>query len=146
MNSNDAVQNFRFRVEIEGISQAGFNEVVMPDATIDVIEYRNGIDQTYVRKLSGLTKYSNIILKWGITDNMDLYNWVRSVMDQGASVNRKNMVIILVDEEGNDRIHWEFEKAWPFKYKISHLNAQTNEVVFEIIEITFERFRKISQS
>ncbi len=144
MNRNNPLSNYRFRVEIDGIAQSGFNEVVMPDATIDVIEYRGGTDPTYVKKLSGLTKYSNIILKWGITDGMDLYNWIKSVMDKGASRNRKAMSIILVDEEGNDRMRWEFYEAWPVRYKISNLNAQTNEVVFEIIEITFERFSRIS--
>ena len=139
----DPIQNFRYRVEIDGIIQAGFNEVVMPEATIDVIEYREGTDQTYVRKLSGLTKYGNIILKWGITDSMDLYDWVRTVIEVGASDVRKNMVIILNDEAGNDRMCWEIEKAWPVRYKISDLNAQTKEVAFEIIEITFEEFRRV---
>lgn len=144
MSRNDPIQNFRFRVEIDGITQAGFNEVVMPDATIDVIEYREGTDQTYVRKLSGLTKYSNIILKWGITDSMELYDWVKSVMDSGTSGNRKSMSIVLIDEEGNDRMRWNFMETWPVRYKISDLNSQTNEVVFEIIEITFERFSRVS--
>jgi phage tail-like protein len=144
MSQNDPVQNFRFRVEIDGITQSSFSEVIMPDATIDVIEYREGSEQTHVRKLSGLTKFSNIILKWGITDSMDLYNWVKSVMDSGASGNRKNMSIVLIDEEGNDRMRWNFMEAWPVRYKISDLNAMTNEVLFEIIEITFERFSKES--
>ncbi|MCZ6703109.1 MAG: phage tail protein [Ignavibacteria bacterium] len=144
MSRNDPIQNFRFRVEIDGITQAGFSEVIMPDATIDVIEYREGSEQTHVRKLSGLTKFSNIILKWGITDSMDLYDWVKSVMDSGASGNRKNMSIVLIDEEGNDRMRWNFMEAWPVRYKISDLNAMTNQVVFEIIEITFERFSKES--
>lgn len=144
MSRNDPIQNFRFRVEIDGITQAGFSEVIMPDATIDVIEYREGSEQTHVRKLSGLTKFSNIILKWGITNSMDLYNWVKSVMDSGASGNRKNMSIVLIDEEGNESMRWNFMEAWPVRYKISDLNAMTNEVLFEIIEITFERFSKES--
>lgn len=144
MSRNDPIQNFRFRVEIDGITQAGFSEVIMPDATIDVIEYREGSEQTHVRKLSGLTKFSNIILKWGITNSMDLYNWVKSVMDSGASGNRKNMSILLIDEEGNESMRWNFMEAWPVRYKISDLNAMTNEVLFEIIEITFERFSKES--
>ena len=75
---------------------------------------------------------------------MDLYNWVKSVMDSGASGNRKNMSIVLIDEEGNESMRWNFMEAWPVRYKISDLNAMTNEVLFEIIEITFERFSKES--
>lgn len=144
MSRKDPIQNFRYRVEIDGITQSGFDEVIMPDTTIDVIEYREGHEITFVRKLSGLPKCSNVILKWGITDSMDLYNWVKSVIDNGASGVRKNMSIILVERAGNDRMRWNFMEAWPVRYKISDLNAQTNEVTFEIIEITFEGFSRVS--
>lgn len=144
MTRIDPVANSCFRIEIDGIDKASFNEVVMPEATIDVIEYREGTDQNYVRKLSGSTKYSNIILKWGITDNMGLYDWVKSTMNLGASGNRKNMSVILIDEEGNDKMRWDFSKAWPVRYKTSNLNAQSSEVVFEIIEFTFEKFDRVS--
>jgi len=66
----DPYRNFRFRVEIDGITQAGFSECVIGDTTIDLIEYREGSEPTTVRKLSGLTKYGNITLKWGITDSI----------------------------------------------------------------------------
>ena len=54
------------------------------------------------------------------------------------------MSIVLIDEEGNESMRWNFMEAWPVRYKISDLNAMTNEVLFEIIEITFERFSKES--
>ena len=38
----DPYRNFRFRVEVEGIQQAGFSEVSGFDASIDVVEYREG--------------------------------------------------------------------------------------------------------
>ena len=141
---NDPIQNFRFRVEIDGITQAGFSEVIMPEAEIEPIEYREGTEPTHVRKLSGLTKYGNVVLKWGITDSRELYDWFTSVTDSGASENRKNMSIILVDEQGNDRMRWNIEKAWPIRYGIADLNAQTNEVAIEMIEITFEQFIRVS--
>lgn len=141
---NNQIQNFRFRVEIDGITQAGFSEVIMPEAEIEPIEYREGIEPTHVRKLSGLTKYGNVVLKWGITDSMELYDWFLSVTDSGASENCKNMSIILVDEQGDDRMRWNIEKAWPIRYSITDLNAQTNEVEIEMIEITFERFFRVS--
>ena len=64
----DPYRNFRFRLEIDGITEAGFSEVTMPDASTEPIEYRNGDEGITVRKLPSLIKYSNVTLKWGITD------------------------------------------------------------------------------
>ena len=38
----DPFKNFRFLVEIDGITQAGFREVTIPDTAQDPIEYREG--------------------------------------------------------------------------------------------------------
>jgi hypothetical protein len=37
------------------------------DTTIDAVDYRDGTDSPQVRKLSGLTNYVNITLKWGLS-------------------------------------------------------------------------------
>lgn len=44
---------------------------------------------------------------------MELYNW-RKMIEQGkVSSVRKNIAVILIDEEGNDAAKWEFTNAWP---------------------------------
>ena len=45
------------------------------DSKIDIVEYREGGQNTTPRKLPGQTKYSNVTLRWGITDDMELYDW-----------------------------------------------------------------------
>src|SRR5260221_837443 len=78
MARNDPLRNFRYRLEIDSITQAGFSEVAIADTTIDAVEYREGTDPPHVRKLSGLTKYGNITLKWGLTVGagaLDLFKW-----------------------------------------------------------------------
>jgi phage tail-like protein len=141
---NNTIQNFRFRVEIDGIIQSGFSEVIMPDVKVETIEYREGTEPTHFRKLSGLTKYGNIILKWGITDNMEFYNWIESVKNNGASGNRKNMTIILADDQGINRMRWNIIQAWPVNYRITNLNAQTSEIAIEMIEVAFIDFIRAS--
>ena len=63
----DPLRNFRFRLVIDSITQAGFSDVMIAETTIDAVDYRNGDDPPHVRKLSGLTKYGNVTLKWGLT-------------------------------------------------------------------------------
>jgi len=102
--------------EIDGITQAGFSECIIGDTTTAYIEYREGNEATTPRKLSGLTKYGNITLKWGITDAMELYNWQKQVIGTGAEGARKNMSIVVVDEAGNDKARWDIVRAWPVRY------------------------------
>ncbi len=140
----DPFGNFRFRIEIDGIQQAGFSEAAIPDSTSDPIEYREGTDAVlFNRKLAGLAKHSNLVLKWGITTSMDLYNW-RKMVEQGKVASaRKNIAVTLIDEEGNDAARWEFGNAWPNKYKAPDMNAKGNEVAIESIEIVFESMQRV---
>lgn len=133
----DPYLNFRFRVEIDGITQAGFSEVIMPDASADVIEYREGnYTAQAVKKLPGRIKYGNIILKWGITNSQELYNWWKQT--QNGAVSRRNGSVVLQDREGNDVARWNFREAWPIRYKTSDLDAKGDEVFLEMIELTHE--------
>lgn len=144
MPRNDPYRNFRFRVEIGGITQAGFNECSFGDTTTEIAEYREGTDPTHMRKLSGQTKYGNVTLKWGITDSTELYDWHRAVVDKGALDNRKNIAIILVDETGSDKSRWELQEAWPTKYDPTDFNAKGNDVAIETLEIVTESYKRVS--
>jgi len=141
---NDPYRQFRYRVEIDGITQAGFSEVSFADTTTDPVEYREGNESPVFHKLSGLTKYGNIILKWGITDSMDLYNWRQQVIDTGAQGARKNISIILIDEAGADKARWDIVEAWPTKYDPPDFSAKGNEVAIETLEIVHESFKRVS--
>jgi phage tail-like protein len=140
----DPYRNFRFRVEIDGITQAGFSECTVGDTATDPIEYRDGTDATTVRKLSGLTKYANITLKWGISDSLDIYNWRKQIMDTGADRARKNLSIILIDEAGNDKARWNIVQAWPTKYDAPDFTAKGNDVAIETLEIVHEGIQRVS--
>ncbi len=140
----DPYRQCRFRVEIDGITQAGFNECAFADTTTDPVEYREGNEPPRFRKLSGLTKYGNITLKWGIADSMDIYDWRQQVIDVGAEGNRKNISIILIDEAGDDKTRWDIERAWPTKYDPPDFSAKGNEVAIESLEIVHEGFKRVS--
>lgn len=140
---DDPYRNFRFKVDIDGIRIASFAEATIPDSTTDVVDYREGTDLPFQRKLSGLTKYGNITLKRGLTDSMDLYDWKKLVEDSGAITARKDISLILIDEEGNDKAQWDINEAWPTKYDSSDFSAKANDVVIETFEIVHEGVKRI---
>ncbi len=140
----DPYRNFRFRVEIDGIQTAAFSEATIPDSTTDSVDYREGTDVPVQRKLSGLTKYGNITIKKGLTDSRELYEWRKQVEQSGAAKARKNMSLILIDEEGNDKARWDIVEAWPTKYDPSDFSAKGNEVVIETFEVVHEGITRVS--
>ncbi len=138
----DPFKNFKYLVEIDGVTQGGFSEVTIPDSTQDVIEYREGTDLITVRKQPGLIKYGNLTLKWGVTDSLELYNWRKMVEDGKINEARKNISINILDDMGQSVGRWEFENAWPTKYDAPDLKATGNEISIESIEIAHEGMKR----
>jgi phage tail-like protein len=137
----DPFGNYNFLVEIDGITRAAFQEVSGFDSTIDVIEHREGGENTTLRKLPGMTKYSNISLKWGITDDMDLYTWHRQTVQ--GQLERKNGSIVLLGRDGQEVVRWNFIRAWPTKYDGPDLNAEGNDVAIETLELAHEGLERV---
>jgi phage tail-like protein len=140
-NRVDPYRGFNFLVEMDGITQAGFQEVSGLDATTAAVDYRQGDDPNHVRKLAGgLNTYSPITLKRGITDSDELWKWRQTVID--GKTERKNGSIVLRDETGAEKLRWNFSEAWPSKWTGPSLNATSTAVAVESLEITHEELKK----
>jgi len=139
----DPLRGFRFRVQIDGITKAGFREVSGLDAGTDPVDYRDGDDPTHVRKLAGLQKFSNLTLKRGITSDQDIWKWRTAIMDGKIKDNRKNGQIILLDDEGKEAAEWTFTDGWPTKWTGPAFNATANEVAIDTLEITHEGLKRV---
>jgi phage tail-like protein len=136
----DPYKNFNFRVEIDGIAVAGFSECGGLSSEVDVIEYREGQDGA-VRKLPGLTRFSDITLKRGITRSDELQNWFRNILNGQAD--RRSGAIVLLDDQKNDVVRWNFVGAFPRKLEGPHLKAQGNDVAIETIELAVEGLERV---
>ena len=135
---NDPYRGYNYVVEIDGVASAGFTEASGMTFDVDSVDYREGTDrQLHVRKLTGLRKFSNIMLKRGITQNRELWDWYRQVLN--GDVQRRNGAITLRDEEYVDQLRWEFSEGWIAKWEGPALNASGNDVAIESIEIIVER-------
>ncbi len=127
---------FRYKVEIDGITAGGFSEVTGFDASIDVMEYREGDMVQTPMKIPGLKKYGNITLKKGLADSMALYEW----LDAGVTgeVERKTITITLLDATESAVASWRVINAWPVKYTGPDFNATSSEVAVETLEVAHE--------
>jgi phage tail-like protein len=131
----DPYMNLNFLVEIDGIQRAAFHECSGFDSTIDVVEHREGGEITPL-KLPGLVKYSNIVLKRGVTDDRELYDWHWQAVH--GNIQRKNGSIILLDRQGVEKVRWNFSNAWPSKWDGPDFNSEGNDVAIETLELAHE--------
>lgn len=132
----DPYRSYNFLVEIDGITRAGFQECSGLDSAQDPIEYREGNEGLTVRKLPGLNTYSNIVLKWGIVDDTELWDWRQQVME--GSIERKNGSIVLLNDVGEEKARWNFREGWPTKWTGTTFNATGTDVAVETLEIAHE--------
>jgi phage tail-like protein len=133
----DPYRNFNFVVEIDGIQQAGFTDCSGFGANTDPIEYREGGKNTTLHKLPGQTKYPNIVLKWGLTDSRELYDWYGDVVR--GKVRRANGSIVVYDVDGvTEKTRWNFFNAWPTKWDGPDFSAKGTDVAIETLELAHE--------
>lgn len=133
---------FRYKVEIDGLEAGGFSEVSGFDASIDVIEYREGDMVQTPMKIPGLKKYGNITLKQGLATSKVLYDWI--IAGVNGAVDRKTITITLLDDEESPAASWQVINAWPMKYTAPDFNATSSEVAIETLEIAHEGMTRVS--
>ena len=142
-------KKYNYRVEIDSIDVPAFAEISGCDASVEVLEYREGSDPiNSPRKLPGMTKYGNVTLRWGMSENKAFYEWVFGIVDgsRGTPDQRVQDVTIYLRGDNpsakEDLASWTLVNAWPCKYTGPDFNASASEIAFESVERAFEEMRR----
>jgi phage tail-like protein len=138
----DPYAAYNFEVLVTGISDDGtavkgaFAEVSGLEVEVAPIEYRTGPEDITVRKLPGLKKFSHITLKRGIIADLAFWNWILDAMK--GKILRTEGSVLLLDENRQEVMRWNFKRGWPSKWTGPSLNAKNNEIAMESLEISHE--------
>lgn len=132
----DPYGGYNFFVEWNGIIHAGFQKCSGLDSTQSAGEYREGTDPLTKRKLPGLNTYSNITLERGITNNDELWKWRQNLM-QGTA-DRRDISIVLLNDQGEEKIRWNLSYCWPSSWKAPGLDATADGAAIETLELVHE--------
>jgi phage tail-like protein len=139
---DDPYPAHNFEVIVTGVSDDGgavrgsFSEVSGLELELTPIEYRNGSEAVTPRKIVGIQKYSNIVLKRGITGHVDFWNWIVEAIN--GKVRRTEGAVLLLDENRQEVQRWNFRRGWPCKYTGPGLNAANNEIAIDTLELAHE--------
>lgn len=119
--------------------EAGFTEVIIPAANIEIIEYRNGNEKSRDLHKTPRISYGNLILRRGLIGTLDLYQWWDETR-VGNDTRRDIRIQVLNENRTATVLTYKVLNAIPARYTISNLNAAGNEVIMEELEITYESF------
>lgn len=133
--SNDPLQQFRFKVEIEGISELGFSKASGLENEIEVAEYREGGFDA-IHKLPGIEKTGAVVLERGATADIQIYNWYKKALTDRDF--RKTVTIIELDYAGEEARRHVLYEAWASKFTPPEYDATSSEVAVDQVEIQYE--------
>lgn len=126
--------------------EIGFMECSGLDGETTPMEYRDskipngGISGAFVRKLPGMERYPNVVLRRGLTGSPALWEWRKFVRDgEPFELIRADLAVTLQNEKHQPVMSWILHDAWPCKLSGPTLNAKTNEIAVEQLELCCER-------
>jgi phage tail-like protein len=137
----------------------GFAEVSGLNAELEVETYQEGGNNFAPHRFAKVGKYPNLVLKRGVTSRTDLWDWHLQVLEGSAPVTRKSGIIILFDRGGPGagnpllaglpRIPiaaWYISKAIPERVQGPQLDAKSNNVAIESVELSHQGLNRVSLS
>lgn len=129
----------RFYVEISQPSSkdalhALFTEVSGLQVEMVTTDYEEGGMNTFVHKLPGRLKVSNVTLKHGLTKSMDFMQWCVNAATQ-KPMDRRNLSVIMYDSMGTVVVRWDFADAFPVKWVGPQFTADSTTIAIESVEL-----------
>ena len=135
----DPLLAFTYLVEVDGLTAAGFNEVLGLQAELEVLEYREGGVNEFLHRLPGPVRHpQNVTLRRGMTDSTELWDWWQA--SARRSIQRRNASILLRGVGGEVARRWDLIGAYPVRWLGPDLRAQVPAVAIEALELAHRGF------
>lgn len=151
LGRGDPEVTYAFRVEIDGIAWARFQEVRGLEWKAETVSFYEGGNPAYKVNLVGPGSFSPLTLKKGFFAVCSpFYEWMREIMNgaprpggDGKGDTRRTMSIVIFDRKGQEIGRYNIYGAFMSKYVGPGFNANESAVAFEEIEITYDYFEYV---
>ncbi|MEM9008279.1 MAG: phage tail protein [Cyanobacteria bacterium P01_F01_bin.86] len=131
------VTNNRFYVEMESTITANFSECGGLGVTLSYEAIEEGGVNDQQRILIGAPKFSEVILKRGVTDNLTFWQWIQSIL-QSQTNQRRNLNILTFNQAGETMQCWTLIGATPISWKAPMMQADGEAAAIEELHIAYE--------
>ena len=122
-----------------------FQEVSGLTVDVNLDTYNEGGENRFVHRLPGRTRYSDLVLKRGMTLVSGITAWCVDAIEN-FNYQPTNMLISLLNEDHLPVSSWYIANAIPIKYDITGLNAEQNQIVIESLTLRYEYYKTLNLS
>jgi len=130
---------FYFQVKV-GNEEFAFKEVSGLNTEMDLETIREGGLNDYEHKLPKQIKHFNLVLKRAILPlSSNLIVWVKKILEGDFSqpVVPRDIVISLLNNEGEPLYTWNCVQAYPVKWSIESFDSEKNSIMIETLEFVY---------
>jgi len=124
-----------YRLERDGAVFGFFTECSGIGSENEVVEFRDGTSDI-VTKIPGPVKWGNIVLKRGITSDLQIWNWREEVVR--GETPRSALTITMLRRRSGPVAVWHFQNAWPSKVTGPQPKSDDNSFGVEEVTIVHE--------
>ncbi|MEM7030167.1 MAG: phage tail protein [Chloroflexota bacterium] len=135
----DPLLSYQFALEVDGLT-GYFTEVSGITSEHEVVEHKvvTPEGKEVLQMIPGRIQWSEITLKRGVTNNMELWKW-RELVVQGDTVGaRKPATITMFDRNYTAVAKWNIVNAWPSKISGPDLQSDSNDYGVEELTLIHE--------
>lgn len=151
----DPYKNFKFRVKWDGKYVAGISKCSGLKRTTEVVEHREGGDQSSSRKSPGRNKFDPITLDRGVTHDPEFENWANKVWNFGSGLGaevslkdfRKDIILEIYNEAGQLALAYKVFRCWVSEFQATaDLDANANAILIQHIKLENEGWERDSET
>jgi phage tail-like protein len=117
-----------------------FQKVSGITSEIETTSLNEGGENLYIHRLPGRVKYGNLKLERGLVTGSPL-NLEFNVTMSTLKINPGNVLVALLNDNDAPISAWLFWKTYPVKWSVSDLDANSNSVVIDTMELSYTRFQ-----
>src|SRR6266536_4007302 len=135
----------KFVFTVQGLTIGTFTENSGLSVQIEVEELAEGGQNQFTHKLPGRMKWPNLVLKRGVTNTDNLFEWLQQCSGDGFSgagnrIDPRRGAVTLMDAAGKPVRTWEFTGAFPVKWSGPKLAASARDLAVEELEVSHHGF------
>jgi phage tail-like protein len=132
---------FYFSVFIDGI-ELPFKEVSGLSVEMETENIREGGVNDFEHKLPKQIKQRNLVLKRALAPlSSNDVKWIRQWLECDFSIfpATKNIVVSLLDADGNPKSSWTCTCAYPVKWEAESFDSEKNSLAIESLEFVYQK-------
>lgn len=119
-----------------------FQKVSGIQSEINTMTINEGGENLYAHRLPTRVSYNNLVLERGMVLDSPLSIEFEVAMST-LKFSPSNVLVALLDDNGDPATAWLFYKAYPVKWSMSDFDATNNSIVVETMELAYTRYQTI---